>query len=54
MPMVHPSTSADFGEFYLASRRRLVLEAYALTGDLQAARSAVRDAFEAAATTGAR
>src|SRR6188472_1539273 len=39
----------DFDEFYLASRRRLVLETYALTGDLRAARSAVRDAFEAAA-----
>src|SRR3954447_5398972 len=38
----------DFDEFYLASRRRLVLETYALTGDLSAARSAVRDAFEAA------
>jgi DNA-directed RNA polymerase specialized sigma24 family protein len=39
---------AQFDQFYLASRRRLVLEAYALTGDLSAARSAVRDAFEAA------
>jgi DNA-directed RNA polymerase specialized sigma24 family protein len=38
----------EFDEFYLASRRRLVLEAYALTGDLSAARSAVRDAFVAA------
>src|SRR4051812_6565258 len=38
----------DFDEFYLTSRRRLVLETYALTGDLSAARSAVRDAFEAA------
>src|ERR1044072_5776428 len=38
----------DFDEFYLASRRRLVLETYALTGDLSAARNAVRDAFEAA------
>ena len=45
-----PGTTAgpDFDEFYLASRRRLVLETYALTGDLSAARSAVRDAFEAA------
>jgi DNA-directed RNA polymerase specialized sigma24 family protein len=37
-----------FEDFYLASRRRLVLEAYALTGDLSATRSAVRDAFTAA------
>jgi DNA-directed RNA polymerase specialized sigma24 family protein len=42
-----PETS-DFDEFYLGSRRRLVLEAYALTGDLSAARSAVGDAFVAA------
>ncbi len=38
----------EFDEFYLGSRRRLVLEAYALTGDLSAARTAVRDAFVAA------
>jgi DNA-directed RNA polymerase specialized sigma24 family protein len=43
-----PAPSPEFDEFYLASRRRLVLEAYALTGDLSAARSAVRDAFVAA------
>ena len=43
-----PGPGAGFEEFYLASRRRLVLEAYALTGDLSAARSAVRDAFAAA------
>ena len=42
------SSGPEFDEFYLASRRRLVLETYALTGDLSAARSAVRDAFEAA------
>lgn len=42
-----PETS-DFDEFYLGGRRRLVLEAYALTGDLSAARSAVGDAFVAA------
>src|ERR671921_271619 len=42
------SAGPDFDEFYLASRRRLVLETYALTGDLSAARTAVRDAFEAA------
>jgi DNA-directed RNA polymerase specialized sigma24 family protein len=35
----------DFDDFYLASRRRLVLSAYALTGDLGAARNAVGDAF---------
>ena len=40
--------SPDFDEFYLASRRRLVLQAYALTGDLSAARHAVRDAFVSA------
>ncbi len=44
----HSSTGPDFDEFYLASRRRLVLETYALTGDLLAARGAVRDAFVAA------
>lgn len=42
------AAGADFDEFYLASRRRLVLETYALTGDLSAARDAVRDAFVAA------
>ena len=38
----------EFDDFYLASRRRLVLETYALTGDLAAARGAVADAFVAA------
>src|SRR5436190_21369727 len=38
----------DFDDFYLTSRRRLVLSAYALTGDLAAARNAVADAFVAA------
>ncbi len=42
------SSGPEFDEFYLTSRRRLVLQTYALTGDLSAARSAVRDAFEAA------
>ncbi len=42
------SSPTSFDEFYLASRRRLVLETYALTGDLSAARSAVGDAFIAA------
>ncbi len=40
-----PPQSPEFDEFYLASRRRLVLQAYALTGDLAAARGAVRDSF---------
>ena len=47
-PLSSSSSGPDFDEFYLASRRRLVLETYALTGDLSAARSAVGDAFEAA------
>jgi DNA-directed RNA polymerase specialized sigma24 family protein len=38
----------EFDDFYLASRRRLVLSAYALTGDLAAARRAVADAYVAA------
>ena len=49
MPTSPVSRRSPFDEFYLASRRRLVLETYALTGDLSAARSAVRDAFVAAA-----
>ncbi|WP_310964508.1 SigE family RNA polymerase sigma factor [Nocardioides terrisoli] len=39
---------ADFDAFYLGSRRRLLLQCLALTGDLSASRSAVRDAFVAA------
>ena len=39
------SPPADFDEFYLASRRRLLLQAFALTGDLSAARQAVRHSF---------
>lgn len=38
----------EFDEFYKAARQRLLLQTYALTGDLPAARSAVRDAFVAA------
>ncbi|MET0998392.1 MAG: sigma factor-like helix-turn-helix DNA-binding protein [Marmoricola sp.] len=38
----------DFDDFYLSTRRRLVLQAYALTGDLSASRQAVREAFVAA------
>ncbi len=45
-----PSTAApDFDEVYRAGRRRLLLQAYLLTGDLAASRSAVRDAYVAAA-----
>jgi len=35
----------EFDEFYKAARERLLLQTYALTGDLPAARGAVRDAF---------
>lgn len=38
----------DFDDFYVSSRRRLVLQTFALTGDLGASRSAVRDAYVAA------
>lgn len=38
-------TAEEFDEFYVAARRRLFLQTYALTGDLGAARRAVRDAF---------
>jgi DNA-directed RNA polymerase specialized sigma24 family protein len=37
--------TAEFDAFYKAARDRLLLQTYALTGDLGAARSAVRDAF---------
>lgn len=39
---------AAFDAFYLDARRRLLLQCLALTGDLDASRSAVRDAFVAA------
>ncbi|KRF18893.1 hypothetical protein ASG90_03095 [Nocardioides sp. Soil797] len=39
---------AEFDAFYTATRDRLLLQTYALTGDLPAARGAVRDAFAAA------
>ncbi|CAM3390759.1 hypothetical protein NODU109028_14920 [Nocardioides dubius] len=39
---------ADFDTFYQATRARLLLETYALTGDLPAARSAVREAYVSA------
>ena len=38
-------SSAAFDEFYVGSRDRLLVECYALTGDLPAARTAVRDAY---------
>ncbi|MET1059274.1 MAG: sensor domain-containing protein [Nocardioides sp.] len=40
--------SDEFDAFYKATRGRLLVQTYALTGDLPAARSAVRDAFVAA------
>src|SRR6476619_987476 len=43
-----PPIVLDFDTCYLASRRRLVLSSYALTGDLAAARGAVGEAFVAA------
>ena len=48
MPKLSDDLLAEFDAFYLGSRRRLVLETYALTGDLAAARNAVGDAFVAA------
>ncbi len=48
MPTDAHGVVADFDDFYLTSRRRLVLSAYALTGDLAAARHAVADASVAA------
>src|SRR3954453_20344996 len=41
-------TAEEFDEFYLNTRRRLVLQTFAVTGDLGASRTAVRDAFVAA------
>lgn len=38
----------EFDRFYAGARDRLLLQTYALTGDLPAAKSAVRDAFVAA------
>ena len=35
----------EFDAFYKDARERLLMQTYALTGDLPAARSAVRDAF---------
>src|SRR3954447_24632689 len=41
-------TAEEFDEFYLDSRRRLVHQTFAVTGDLSASRTAVRDAYVAA------
>lgn len=41
-------TAEEFDEFYVATRRGLVLQTFALTGDLGASRRAVRDAYVAA------
>lgn len=42
------STPATFDAFYVATRDRMLAETYALTGDLTASRTAVRDAYVAA------
>ncbi len=44
-PDLPPDPTAAFDAFYKAARDRLLLQTYALTGDLGAARSAVRDAY---------
>ena len=41
-------TAEEFDEFYVDTRRRLVLQTFAVTGDLTASRTAVRDAYVAA------
>jgi hypothetical protein len=41
-------SAEEFDEFYVDTRRRLVLQTFALTGDLGASRTAVRDGFVAA------
>jgi len=41
-------TAEEFDEFYVTTRRGLVLQTFALTGDLGASRRAVRDAYVAA------
>ncbi len=41
-------SDADFDEFYATTRRRLVLQTFALTGDLPASTAGVRDAYIAA------
>jgi len=39
------STASEFDEFHVGTRDRLLVECYALTGDLAVARTAVRDAY---------
>jgi len=41
-------TAEEFDEFYVNTRRRVVLQTFAVTGDLVASRTAVRDAYVAA------
>lgn len=41
-------TAEEFDEFYISTRRELLLQTFALTGDLVASRAAVRDAYVAA------
>ena len=41
-------TAEEFDEFYVNTRRRLVHQTFAVTGDLGASRTAVRDAYVAA------
>src|SRR5690242_17412051 len=41
-------TAEEFDEFYVDTRHRVLLQTFALTGDLGASRSAVRDAYVAA------
>src|SRR3954454_16684340 len=41
-------TAEEFDEFYVDTRRRLVLQTFAVTGDLTPARTGVRDAYVAA------
>ncbi|RNL65342.1 hypothetical protein EFK50_05125 [Nocardioides marmoriginsengisoli] len=41
-------TAEEFDEFYVTTRRGLVVQTFALTGDLPASRNAVRDAYVAA------
>ena len=45
MPNTTTRDPAEFDEFYRDARARLLLQTYALTGDLPASRAAVRDSF---------
>jgi DNA-directed RNA polymerase specialized sigma24 family protein len=44
-PQALPDLTAEFDAYYQDTRDRLLLQAFALTGDLVAARAGVRDAF---------